>query len=336
MPTDEDIIRDLLHQYTDQVQPRASIATGVAARQRHRERRRRLASVAAAGAALGTAAGVIAVAPGHSSPPPAGPAGPSAAGRTQPKIILTAEQRALYQLSSVAAGQSQQHARYAVMSTEGTGLKDTSVIDSLTGDMWSYQQGTDGNPSGKGYSRDYSPTAAQFAAMPTSLAGLRAALITRWKNQTGAPAKPVKKTGRPTPVPLPVTESDNDMVFQEATYLLWNPLVSPTLRSALYRLLATVPGVHVSTSARDALGRRAVELSREDVSGRPGSKSDGQTYATYESPTTAAVLESTITDPAGSGVVTPQDPNGTSAVVDSTVYLSVSWASAVPGNPYGS
>jgi hypothetical protein len=332
MPTDEDIIRDLLHQYTDQVQPRASIATGVAARQRHRERRRRLASVAAAGAALGTAAGVIAVAPGHSSPPPAGP---SAAGGTQPKIILTADQRALYQLSSVAAGQSQQHARYAVMSTEGTGLKDTSVIDSLTGDMWSYQKGTDGNPSGKGYSRDYSPTAAQFAAMPASLAGLRAALITRWKDQTGAPARPVKKTGRPTPVPLPVLESDNDMVFQEATYLLWNPLVGPTLRSALYKLLATVPGVHVSTSAKDAIGRRAVELSRTDTSGLPGGKSDGQTYTTYESPTTAAVLESTITYPPGSGVVTPQDPDGTSAVVDSTVYLSVSWASAVPGSPYG-
>jgi hypothetical protein len=39
MPTYEDIIRDLLHQYTDQVHPRVSIATGVAARQRHLDRR---------------------------------------------------------------------------------------------------------------------------------------------------------------------------------------------------------------------------------------------------------------------------------------------------------
>jgi hypothetical protein len=116
------------------------------------------------------------------------------------------------------------------MSTQGSGVRDTSVIDSLTGDMWSYQKGTDGSPSGKGYTMDYSPTAAQFAAMPTSLAGLRAALITRWKDQAEASAKAVQNTGRPTPVPLPVLQSDNDIVFQEATYLLWNPLVGPTLR----------------------------------------------------------------------------------------------------------
>ena len=99
--------------------------------------------------------------------------------------------------------------------------------------------------------------------------------------------------------------------------------------------LATCPRVHVRTSARDATGRPAVELSRTDTSGLPDDKSDGQTYATYESPTTGAVLESTITYPPGSDIVTPQDPHGTSTVIDSTVYLSVTWASAVPADPYG-
>jgi hypothetical protein len=331
--TDEDIIRDLLHRYTDHVHPPASIATEVAARQRRREHRRRAVSLAAAGAALGTAAGVIAVVPGHSSP---APGGPSASGGARSEIRLTADQRVLYHLSSLAALQPQGQGRYAVMSTTGTDVKDTSVIDSRTGNMWSYQEGSDGTPSGKGYSAHYSPTAAQFAAMPTSLPALRAALITQWHSEHKAPT-PVPIPGKkgPTLVPRPVLASDNDVVFQQATYMLWNPLVGPALRSALYKVLATVPGVTVNPSAHDSTGRPAVELSRTDSSGLPGGKSDGQNYATYENPATGAVLESTVTYPPGSGVVSPQDPSGNAAVIDKTVYLPVTWASAVPANPYG-
>jgi hypothetical protein len=329
--TDEDIIRDLLHRYTDHVRPPASIAAEVAARQRRRDRRR-VVSLAATGAALGTAAGVIAVVPGHSSP---APGGPSASGGKQPAIRLTADQRVLDHLSSVAAGQPQGQGRYAVMKTEGTDVKDTSVIDSHTGNMWSYQEGTDGTPSGKGSSPHYSPTSAQFAAMPTSPAALRSALITLWEKQTEPTVHPGRKTSHPIPIPRPVPESRNDMVFQEATYMLWNPLVDPALRSALYKMLATVPGVKVNPSARDSIGRPAVELSRTDSSGLPNGKSDGQIYATYENPATGAVLESAITYPPGSDIVTPQDPKGNGTVVDTTVYLSVTWASAVPADPYG-
>jgi hypothetical protein len=142
--TDEEIIRDLLHRYTDNVHPPASIATGVAARQRRRDRRR-VVTVAAAGAALGTAAGVIAVVPGHSSPAPGG-TGSAAAGK-RPAIKLTADQRVLFRLGVVAARQPQPNGRYAVMSKEGGDVKDIFVIDSLTGNMWSYQEGTDGSPS---------------------------------------------------------------------------------------------------------------------------------------------------------------------------------------------
>ena len=329
--TDEDIIRELLHRYTDGVRPPASIATEVAARQ-HRRDRRRVVSLAATCAALGTAAGVIAVVPGHSAP---APSGLSASGGTHPVIRLTADQKVLYHLSSVAARQPQAQGRYAVMSTEGTDVKDTSVIDSRTGNMWSYQKGTDGTPSGKRSSPHYSPTAAQLAAMPTDLAALRAALITQWEKQTNPAPDPVRKTSRPTPVPIAHLVSDDDMVFQQASYMLWNPLVGPALRSALYKVLATVPGVRVSASARDSIGQPGVEISRADNSGLPNDKSDGITYATYESPATGAVLESTVTYPPGSDMVTPQDPTGNSTVVDSTVYLSVTWASAVPADPYG-
>jgi hypothetical protein len=320
--TDEDIIRDLLHRYTDHIQPAASVATAVAARQRRHDRRR-VMSLAAAGAAVGTAAGVIAVVPGHS-------------GGTAPVIRLTAEQRELYHLSSAAASQprDQGQGRYAVMSTEGSDVKDTSVIDSRTGNMWSYQQGSHGNPSGNSFTRHYSPTAAQFAAMPTEPAALRAALIAQWDSQVGPRPHPVRKTGKPTPVPIPITVSDNDKVFQQASNLLWYPLVSPALRSALYKVLAAVPGVKVNRSARDGIGRPAVEISRTDNSGFPGGKSDGITYATYESPTTGAVLESTVTYPPGSDVVTPQDPHGTATIVDTTIYFPTTWTSTIPADPY--
>ena len=333
--TDEDIVRDLLHRYAGHVRPPASIATGVAARQRQRDLRRRIASVAVTGAALGTAAGVIAVAPGHSSPAPGGPAVSEGTGSA---IQLTADQRELYHLSSLAGKQPQGRGRYAVMSTAGTDVKDTSVIDTRTGNMWSYQEGSDGTPSGKGFTPHYSPTAAQLAAMPTSLPALRAALIAQWEQQTQATPRPVEKTGRPVPVPSarPVPESKDDMVFQQATYLLWNPLVSPSLRAVLYKVLAAVPGVTVTPSAHDSTGRPAVELSRTDVGGLPNGKSDGKVYATYESPATGAVLESTVTYPPGSGIVTPKNPHGNGTVVDTTVYLSLTWAGTVPANPYNS
>jgi hypothetical protein len=324
---DEDIVRDMLHRYTEHVEPPAYIATEVVARQHRQDRRRRVLSLAATGAAVGTAAGVIAVVPGHSSRAP---------GRTPPVIRLTADQRVLYHLSAAAATQprSQGHGPYAVMRTRGNYLEDTTVIDSRTGNMWSYQHGSHGNPSGKSFTRRYSPTSAQFAAMPTSLAALRAALIAQWKSEL----KPYPHPGRtkgPHPVPIPVTTSDDDITFQQASYMLWNPLVSPTLRSALYKLLATVPGVNVNASARDSNGRKAIEISRTDTSGLPGGKPDGITYATYENPRTGAVLESTVTYPPGSDIVTPQDPDGTGTITDMTVYLSVHWRSAIPADPYG-
>lgn len=338
--TDEDIVRELLHRCTDHMRPPASMATEVADRQRRRDHRRAV-SLAAVGTALGTAVGVIVLAPGHT---PAAPAVSAASGKTRPAIALTADQRVLYRLSSAAARQSPGQGRYVVMSTEGSDVKDTSVIDSLTGDMWSYQQGSNGSPSAKGYTAGYSATAAQLAQIPTSVPALRATLIAEWRKSlaTGIP-QPAARTGLPGPRPSlpgpqpsarPVPESDDDMVFQQASYLLWNPLVGPSLRSALFKVLATVPGVKVDSSARDSLGQPAIELSRADNSGLPSGKSDGQVFASYENPVTGAVLESTVTSPPSSGVVTPQQPNGGSTVVDATVYLSVTWVNSVPGNPY--
>jgi hypothetical protein len=216
-----------------------------------------------------------------------------------------------------------------VMMTDGTDIKDTNIIDTRTGDLWGYQLGTNGYPSGGGsVTRHYSPTAAQFAAMPTDPTALRAALIAQWNKQTPALPDPYNG-GRITPVPF----TSDDKVFQQANNVLWNPLSGPALRSALFRVLMNVPGVKVNLSAHDANGRPAVEISRTDASGLPGYKPDGQIWATYESPATGALLETTITYPPGE--VTPQYPHGSPyPFVDKTVYLSITWANKVPSNPY--
>ena len=201
--TDEDILRDLLHRGTPRVTLPASMATQVVARQRRRDRRVRVVSLAATGAALGTAAGVVALSPGHASHI-TNPASP-----VRPAIRLTAAQRVLARLSSAAAGQAAGQGRYVMMTTQGADngvvdVKNTAVLDGRTGDLWESQKGSDGVPSGAGsLTRHYSPTAAQFAAMPTGLTALRAALIAQW-DAANVPAKSeTKRTGKREHVPAP-------------------------------------------------------------------------------------------------------------------------------------
>jgi hypothetical protein len=215
------------------------------------------------------------------------------------------------------------------MMTDGTDVKDTNIIDTVTGNLWGYQLGTNGYPSGGGsVTRHYSPTADQFAAMPTDPTALRAALIAQWNKQSPALPDPYNG-GRITPLPF----TNDDKVFQQANNVLWNPLSGPALRSALFRVLVNVPGIKVNMSAHDAHGRPAVEISRADASGLPRYKPDGQIWATYESPANGTLLETTITYPPGE--VTPQYPHGSPyPFVDKTVYLSITWASKVPPNPY--
>lgn len=338
--TDEDIIRDLLHRGTPPAAPPVSLARQVAARQRRRDRAGRVTSLAATGAAAATAVGVVAATTGH---PPARTPGRGHHHVTRPAIRLTATQRELFQLSSAAARQPAGRGRYVVMSTESFDdkileTKDTSVIDGRSGNLWSYQKGSNGAPSGAGpVSRHYSPTAAQFAAMPVSPDRLRAALIAQWDAQnlpTRAEQRKLALLRHGLKLKSGIRHSAADKVFQQASNLLWNPLIGPGLRSALYKVLAATPGVKVRLSARDILGRRAVEISRTDDSGFPGGRSDKITYATFESPGAGAVLESLIVYPPNSGLVTQQDPSGTATDVEAYVYLSIARSSTVPPDPY--
>jgi hypothetical protein len=170
----------------------------------------------------------------------------------------------------------------------------TSVIDSRTGDTWTYQHGQ-GIPAELPVARHGSPTKAEFAAWPTRPAALRGLLLTQARQQ-----------------PQGRGETPGDLVFQQASNWLWNPLLSPALRSALYKVLAATPGVVVRTHARDATGRPAIEISRFDSAVK-------QDLATFENPATGTVLESSVSV-TGAG---------------RSVYQSVTSHATLPGNPYG-
>ena len=153
--------------------------------------------------------------------------------------------------------------------------------------------------------------------MPTRTASLRALLLKQAKEQQAQAIaeqqKELKAHGKKGAVIHQPQLTDDDWVFEQATMMLWNPLVGPDLRSALYKVLATTPGVRVDSQARDDLGRPAVEISRYDAATRV----DDQTF---ENPKTGAVLETAF--------VYQDGTKGTD------LYLSVTSHSTLPPNPY--
>ena len=320
--TDEDIVRHLLQRYTADVFPDAAVATGVAGRQRRREIRRRAGSAVAAGAALGVAAGAIAVVhPRGNGPAEATETTSATPGRTAtasaPAITLTAGQRVLYQLSAAAAKQQAAPGRYVTLYEKEDGNLDTNVIDTQTGTDYGYQKGYNGAPSGVGApDKNFSPTAAEFAAMPLDPAALRTSLIAYYDAQAAAQARKWPKgtpAARATPRPTPA----NDIVFSQAMSFLWNPSTPPQLRAALFKVLAAMPAVQVDASARDMLGRPAVKIS--------WTASDTTVYTVYENPANGTVLEQAYKWPADMDLAPGYD-----------LMLRVTRTNTIPPDPYAS
>jgi hypothetical protein len=201
----------------------------------------------------------------------------------------------------------------------------TSVFDGKSGEGWTYQKGA-GIPATLPPERHASPTEAQLDALPTSTPALRAYLLTQARQQQALvrqeqarqlarlpKAAREKKVGA---IPSGPPQSNADLIFGQATDMLWNPMVGPALRSALYKVLATTPGVRVNSSARDASGRRAIELSRPD-------QGTGWLIATFENPANGSVLESLW---AGPGNAAASRITG--------VYQPVTSSNSFPGDPY--
>jgi hypothetical protein len=308
---DEDIVRELMHRCTDDLHAPSAVTARVIRRQRHRRLRNRALGAVATGAVAGTAFAVVASASGGVPRPASGhPAG-------SPALRLTAAQTALYRLGSAAAVAAGRPAgRYVEMTEKQDGYGKTTVIDSLTGDIWTYQQGA-GIPAEPPVDRHGSPTEAAFDAMPTDPAALRALLLEQAKQQQAQAIAEEERImaehGKNASVAHPGL-SDDDYVFDQATTMLWNPLVGPALRSALYHVLAQTPGVTVRTGATDALGRAAVQVSRYE-------KAAAVDEQTFEDPRTGAVLETAFV----------YRDNGTKGT---DLYLSVKGSNTLPTDPY--
>lgn len=325
--TDEDALRELLHRATDDVHAPSAITAGIVTRHHRRLRNTRILSIATTSVAAAAVVAAVVVtrvgpsAPGHAQQPAKLPV------LTLPVVKLTAVQ-VLDQLSVAAAHAPQPTDRYVALTEldlypvaypkdllseflnpklppaaraqfERTvtkyGSVRTVVFDGVTGDVRAYQHAA-GAPSEFPVSPHESPTRAEFAAWPTNPAKLRALLV----SQAGQGVN-VDING--------VTDTADDMVFEEATEWLWNPLLSPALRAAMYKVLAATPGVTVKTGTTDAAGRPAIEISRYD--------SFAGMESTFESPGTGTVLE-----------------QGGGTEVGPGVYAAVTGYATLPANPY--
>ena len=330
--TDEDVMRELMFRSTADLFAAPAAAAAALRRQRQRRLRARVLGVTGIAAAAGLAVGTLATGVGAPGPG-ARPASAAASAGGTKAVQLTDAQRTLYGLSAAAAATPQQAGRYVVLSENtvdialGSGgesetVPKTSVIDTVTGGGVTYQDitasGANEPPKVLNSPAGSSPTSAQLAAMPEDPAKLRAFLLAQAKQQLTtayadqqAQAKSAgKKIGGAGSATGP---TDDDLVFDQAANLLWEPDLSPALRAAVYKVLADTPGVTVKTGVTDSARRPAVEISRS-------STWDNERVETFENPTTGATLESAWVEPWGE--------------VLEDLYLSISYTSHIPANPY--
>jgi hypothetical protein len=326
---DEEVLARLMHRATGDLHASPAVATRIAAGARRKTARTRALTASAAGVAAVTATAIGVTASGASS----GPATTTSPGHPT-TIALSPSARALNHLSLAASVTKLPAAKYVVMAELQGQDKRTTVIDTQSGDAWTYQQGA-GIPSTLPVDEG-GPTEAQIAAYPTDLNGLRQFLVTQAKQQQAAGmramidqlkkdkikdrAKLIRMEYQAQP-----KETTDDLIFSQAAYLLWEPMVGPNLRSALFKVLASTPGVVVNTHARDSIGRAAVEISRYD-------KAASYTQAIFESPDASRVLETASLHPA----TRARDglPAGKAYSLNDT-YLSITWTNTFPTkSPY--
>jgi hypothetical protein len=331
---DEDVMRELMILSTANLFARPAATAATLRRQRQRRLRTRVLGVTGIAAAAGLAVGTLAI-PSGAQPAARPGVAAGSAGATH-AAQLTAAQKTLYGLSAAAAATQRPAGRYVVLGEKsvdagpgGTGSEigpKTSVIDTVTGGGVTYQDitvsGSNGAPQPPAVLNapsGSSPTTTQLDAMPTSTAGLRAFPLTQAKQQLNQQyaeaARMAKKAGKKIAIPVPKgpQPTDNDLVFEQAANLLWEPHLSSALRAAVYKVLADTPGVQVRTGATDSAGRPAVEISRVATFAK-------EKVETFENPRTGATLESAWLEPTGEFM--------------EDLYLSISYTNQIPASPY--
>lgn len=333
---DEDILRELMVRCTSDLSAPPGAADAAIRRQRRRRLRTRALTAAGTAAAAGIAVGTMASASGT------GTGGGARAATHGPAIRLTAAQQALFSLSTAAAATPRPSGRYVVQAEKSTSIESgsgsssdeigpkTSVIDTVTGGGVTYQDitvsgaGAGGTPAPPGVLNapaGSSPTRAQLDALPTDPTALRATLLAQAKQQISQAQQLIEQKLKlehaKAPIAVPKADpglTDDDLVFEQATDLLWEPDLSPQLRSAVYKVLADTPGVTVQTGAKDSSGRPATEISRYQAAGKT-------TVETFEDPATGATLESAWRSPGS---------------FDEDLYLSTTYSNTIPADPYQS
>jgi len=135
-------------------------------------------------------------------------------------------------------------------------------------------------------------------SLPTNQHALDATLQAQWAKEN--PYTPGVHLGR----------ADSAQLLGLIGTALGNPLTSPAVRSSLFRLAGTLPGVSVRTKVRDSYGRTGTEISASGTTGvtlpasapdaHHGTKTNRQMYRLIFDPATSLILDSDTTVP-GSG-----------------------------------
>ena len=306
--TDEDLIRSLLESATADLRapdlnlrPGPPVVPLQSGQRPARDSWPKRLPLAVTAAAIGAAAAVL-VMFGLGEPattvvtPHPGPA-PQTTTLDQPGTS------ALYQLASTVRALPLPTGRYAVQLEKqrqgSVSYLKATVIDSLTGNTWTYQRGA-GVPSVLPMAPGFSPTESELQASdPTDPARLRAALISQATASDPHPESP---------------QAPDALAVTQAIQTLWNPLVEPALRAALVAVIASSPGVVTDTHATDSMGRPAIEISYNDTG-------SGYSLSVYLDPSTGTVLENSQRPSAASA--NPADGG-------SDVYLSQYWTDVPP------
>lgn len=225
-------------------------------------------------------------------------------GTGRPGTRPAAGSAVLHRLAASVRAMPTPTGRYAVQieqQREGSSsYTKASIIDSRTGDTWTYQRGGPDVPSALPMAPGFSLTEAQLQSSdPTDPARLRAALIAQASQADPHPLAP---------------QTPDDLAVTQAIDTLWNPLVQPALRAALVSVIASSSGVTTDAHATDSRGRPSIEISYEDAA-------LGMRLSVYLDPSDGAVLESSEQ---------PYTVTADPGLAGHDVYLSHYWTDASP------